>query len=95
MFNFQRKKFKKSYEVSRKCQYTWALAFPWAKMQWSQNGEVHQVKFIVWSLVWRKDVFMGPKSNTFYKHAINRKATKNMPHIEVKKNKWYIKASWC
>lgn len=36
---------------------------------------------------------MDPKSNTLHKHAKNRKATKNMPHIGVKKNKWYIKAN--
>jgi hypothetical protein len=45
MFTFQRKKFKKSYEVSRKCQDTWALASPWVEMQQGQNGEVHQMKF--------------------------------------------------
>lgn len=33
MFNFQRKKFNKSYEVSKNCQDTWASAFPWVEMQ--------------------------------------------------------------
>jgi hypothetical protein len=40
-------------------------------------------------------MFTGPKSNTLDKHARKRKATKNMPKIGVKKNKWYINKKCC
>lgn len=73
-------------------------------MRFQENAKIHGLWLLLglkcnkakmgkctkWSLVWRKDMFMGPKSSTLDKHAINKKATKNMPHIGVNKNKWYI-----
>jgi len=71
--------------------FSFSLGWNATRPKW----EVHQVKCIVWSLVWGKDMFMGPKSNTLDKHARKKKATNNMPHIGVKKNKWYINKKCC
>jgi hypothetical protein len=34
-------------------------------------------------------MFSGPKFDTLEKHAKKKKATKNLPHIGIKKNKEY------
>jgi hypothetical protein len=43
--------------------------FPWAEMLTNETGEVHHVKWMVCSFVKGKDVILGPKVNTFEKHA--------------------------
>jgi hypothetical protein len=40
----------------------------------------------VCTIVTRKDLILGPKSNTLEKHVGKRKATKDLPHIGVKKD---------
>ena len=81
---------KKTNEVSRKCQDAWAIAHPWAEMLRGGDGIVDRVKCIVCSHVKGREVTMGAKSDTLEKHAGKRQAKSDLPHINVKKDEFYV-----
>jgi hypothetical protein len=51
-----------------------------------KNGEVHNVKCVICCVVAGNDLILGPESNTLKKHVGKRKATKDLPHLGVKKD---------
>ncbi len=55
-----------------------------------KDGKVHNVKCGLCSKVTRKQLILGPKSNTLEKCASKRKVTKDLPHLVVKKDFWFI-----
>jgi hypothetical protein len=63
----------------------------WAKMLKSEFGEVHMVKCIVCSFVKGKDVIIGPKFDTFEKHARKAKVIHDMAYLGKKKGEFYMK----
>jgi len=56
----------------------------------SDYGEIHRVKCIVCSTMKGKDVILGPKFDTFEKHARKTKAIQNMPHLGKKQREFYV-----
>jgi len=54
------------------------------------NGEVHNVKCVICFVVAGNDLILGPESNTLKKHAGKRKATKDLPHLGVKNDDWFV-----
>jgi hypothetical protein len=55
-----------------------------------KDGEVHNVKCVVCSIVIRKDLILCPKSNTFDTHVSKKNVTKVFPHLGVKKYEWFV-----
>ena len=89
------KKCKGKESVSRKCQDNWALAHPWAKiLRAGKEFEVDRVQCIVCTSVKGRPVVMGAKSDTLEKHAGKRQAKVDLPHLNVKKNEYYINPKW-
>jgi hypothetical protein len=77
--------------ASRKCQDNWALAHPWAEMLRAGKGSsVDRVQCIVCTSVKGRPVVMGAKSDTLEKHAGKRVAKVDLPHLNVKKDEYYI-----
>ncbi len=54
------------------------------------GGIVDRVKCIVCSHVKGREVTMGAKSDTLEKHAGKRQAKSDLPHINVKKDEFYV-----
>ena len=54
------------------------------------DGIVDRVKCIVCSHVKGREVTMGAKSDTLEKHAGKRQAKSDLPHINVKKDEFYV-----
>jgi hypothetical protein len=87
----KQKKGKGKESASRKCQDNWALAHPWAEMLRSGKGSsVDRVQCIVCTSVKGRPVVMGAKSDTLEKHAGKRQAKVDLPHLNVKKDEYYI-----
>jgi hypothetical protein len=85
------KKCKGKESASRKCQDNWALAHPWAEMlRAGKESSVDRVQCIVYTSVKGRPVVMGAKSDTLEKHAGKRQAKVDLPHLNVKKDEYYI-----
>jgi hypothetical protein len=55
-----------------------------------KDGEIHNVKCVVCSIVTRKDLILCPKLNTFDKHVNKKNVTKVLSHLGVKKYEWFV-----
>jgi hypothetical protein len=81
------RKRKKSYELNRHFQDSWAAKLPWAKAVMGTDGRISQVQCKVCSFVERREKLLVPKIDSLWKHAGRRKAL--CDSAKVKKGKYY------
>jgi hypothetical protein len=81
------RKRKKSYELNRHFQDSWAAKLPWAEAVMGADRRISQVRCKVCTFVERRDKLLVAKIDSLWKHAGRRKALCNS--AKLKKGEYY------
>ncbi len=71
------KRWKKTYDLTRKYQMEWAAKAPWSEGVLRSDGLLHLVKCTICSTVGRKPCLMAPKWDTISRHGLRKCHAKN------------------
>jgi hypothetical protein len=75
------RKRKKSYELNRHFQDSWAAKLPWAEAVVGADGRITQVRCKICSDIEGREKLLVPKIDSLYKHAGRRKALVDMGKV--------------
>jgi hypothetical protein len=81
------RKRKKSYELNRHFQDSWAAKLPWAEAVMGTDGRISQVRCKVCTFVEQRDKLLVAKIDSLWKHAGRRKAL--CDSAKLKKGEYY------
>ena len=74
---------RRSYELNRHFQDSWAARLPWAESVVSADGTVRQVRCKICSEVEGREKLLVPKVNSIWKHCGRRKATNSFGKVKA------------
>jgi hypothetical protein len=77
------RKRKKSYELNRHFQDSWAVKLQWAKAVMGADGRIIQVRCKICSDIEGREKLLVPKIDSLYKHAGRKKALVDMGRCAV------------